>query len=784
MRSPNRVSVSKTVSILAIIAALSCGSISHAQTTEETEDERKSAVDVLTQQTVVVTGTKKADGENVQDTAISIVAFGEDQLDAFNIQDISDLSFKIPNVALDEIGTVKGVANFTVRGLGVNSSIPTIDPAVGTFVDGVYLGVNFGVVFDTFDLAGFETFRGPQGVLFGRNVTGGAVLLNSSDPSDELVVKAKVNVESGLRGTGTNYITQGLISGPILKDVVSAKLGVYYNEDNGFFENSVPIVPIDFGDTNVLVSESQTFGASETLILRGGLKFTPTDDISLVLKYEHGDTDGQGPAAQSRTNGSGIDGQIFNAESDSLDFSIDELGFDVSNWDQFTARLDWDIPFGSGTITNIFGYREFDQESRLDVDASPLFLFHANFATQQDQISNELRYNGRFFEDRLDFTTGIFYFEQDIIYEEDRDLLRGALIQNGGGIQDQRTIGIFANAEYDVTEAFSVNAGIRWNDEEKDGLIANIALNTGNPCVIILDEARVLPDGTTSLTPCLFDTEQEVNESNFSPKIGAGYEFNDQLRFYTHWSRAFRAGGFNFRNTNGAATQDPFEEERIDNFEIGFKSEPYRGASLNGAIFFNLLDDLQRETNVSDPTAGVVQTILNAGDADIFGIELDATIPVTKNLVLTAGIGYLDGDFTDILVDLSGDGVIDETDFDLDIPRLAPFSANVGFVYSQAIPSIGGYATLNFNYAHRDSSAFTDNNLGVLNTADRIDANLTLDLFEDHLSVSVYGRNLTNDVQIGGDTQLPAALGGVPLGGTFSPLARGRTFGIELEYNF
>jgi len=102
-----------------------------------------------------------------------------------------------------------------LEGLGVNSSIPSIDPAVGVFVDGVYLGINSGVVFDTFDLASVETLRGPQGVLFGRNVTGGAVLLNTGNPTEELYAKVKVAAESGFRGTGANYYASGVLSGRI-----------------------------------------------------------------------------------------------------------------------------------------------------------------------------------------------------------------------------------------------------------------------------------------------------------------------------------------------------------------------------------------------------------------------------------------------------------------------------------------------------------------------------------------------------------------------------------------
>jgi len=176
------------------------------------QDEDRNVIDVLTD-TVVVTGTKKADGENQQDAKVAITALGAEQLEALQFRNLSDLAFKAPNVQLDEIGTVKGVASFSIRGLGVS------------------------VVFDTFDVDSVEILRGPQGVLFGRNVTGGAVVLNSGNPTDEFTFKVKGAAESGLIGTGGNYTAQGVVSGPLGESGFKAKIGGYYNNDRGFHEN-------------------------------------------------------------------------------------------------------------------------------------------------------------------------------------------------------------------------------------------------------------------------------------------------------------------------------------------------------------------------------------------------------------------------------------------------------------------------------------------------------------------------------------------------------------------
>jgi len=212
---------------------------------------------------IVVTATKKKDAENVHDVPSAITAFGADQLDALKIRDVVGLNFAVPNTTIEEIGTTKGSASFAIRGLGINSSIPSIEPTVGVFIDGIYYGINSGVVFDTFDLESIEVLRGPQGVLFGRNVTGGALVVNTTDPSFESKTTFKVAAESGFRGTGANYFIQGSTTGTLIEDTLAGKIAVYYNDDKGWFENT-------------LADGSQTdFGASDTFIIRPAVTWTP-----------------------------------------------------------------------------------------------------------------------------------------------------------------------------------------------------------------------------------------------------------------------------------------------------------------------------------------------------------------------------------------------------------------------------------------------------------------------------------------------------------------------------
>jgi len=716
---------------------------------------------------IVVTATKKSGGENQQDVEIAITAFGADQLDAFQVRSVSDLSFRIPNVQLDEIGTTKGTANFSVRGLGVNSSIPSIDPSVGVFVDGVYLGINSGVVFDTFDLASVETLRGPQGVLFGRNVTGGAVLVNTGNPTEELYAKVKVAAESGFRGTGANYYVSGVLSGRIA-DGFKGKVAAYNNNDRGWHEN---------------LFDGSNFGLSETTLVRGALEYDGTEGLNILAKIELGDADGDGAAGQSHQNGAGVNSFATNILMDpaqtfdrnTFDFAVNTRGFQESDWTHFSLRTDIDV--GNGTITNITGFREYTQIGLSDIDASIVQVFDALFNVDQEQFSTELRYNGLFLDDRLDFTAGLFYFQQDLAYEEQRRVTATPLNFDGGGVLDHETFGVFASVEYAVSDRLSLNAGLRFSDETKEANIAQIEIAADNsPCFIF--------NGGPGDRDCTLEAFPLFSTDNLSPKLGFGYAINDNARIYGHWSRAFRAGGFNLRNTEDPNADvvfgaGPFEDERIDSFEFGFKSEPIPGARINAAVFFSQVDDLQREINVAGGTAVVLQVIENAADADILGFEFDALWPVTDNFFLTGSLGLIDGEFTSVSLNLNtpdaaGLGLPGgPDDLDLDIPRLSPFTANVGFTYI-ADTNYGAY-TVNLNYSHRDETPFTDNNLGFVNEQDRFDASVALSL-NSGLNFTFYGKNLTDEVLHGGDTQLS--------NGTFSPLAKGRVIGLEVNYEF
>lgn len=776
----------------------------HAQE-GETRSAESSAIGALTGD-IVVSATKKKDVENVQDVPLSVTAYNSQTLEALQVRDLESLSMTSPNVSLDQIGTTRGVANFSIRGLGVNSSIPSIDPTVGVFVDGVYLGINNGVVFDTFDLESVEVLRGPQGILFGRNTTGGAVLVNSGNPTDYFTAKFKAIAETPVdRDRGDfNKTVMGSVSGPIVPGMVNFKVAGYYNKDEGYFKNQFT---------------RQNHGEAETSIVRGALEINPDGAFRVMLKGEYFDSQGDGPAGKNHG--------VF--ERDNYDFAINGTGtYDAEAWFGM-ARFDLDVGFGDGVITNIFGYREY-KETTLDndIDSLPVTLFHADSFLDQKQISNELRYAGSF--GALDLTVGGYWFQQDIDYQENRVLptaFPATFI--GGGIQDHEVFGLFAQGDYNVTDRLSVIAGIRYSHEKKSADITYVRPRL--PCSVLdgtcpttgVNQLLLGATGGTVMEPNGYSDKNSWE--NFSPRLGLQYEFGEGGQVYASWTRGYRSGGYNFRVTDVAVFLGQivplqgdffFDEEKVDSFEVGAKWQSSdRRLTVNGAVFLTKVADMQREVNTVNGTT-VVQNILNTADAEIFGAELEGRYALTDNLLVSANVGYIDAEYKDIKFDISGStanlltGVVDDADYALALPRVPEWTFGASVTHEWEFEDNAQLIT-RLSFQHRDKVAFTDNNFGWIPAFDDLSGSMTIRFGQDRrFSMTVFGKNLLDDIQFGGDTQTPFGGGAVPavatdgtVGlpgprsnlmnvpfdsnpafGTFSPLSKGRRVGIEFSVEF
>ncbi len=717
---------------------------------------------------ILVTATKKAVGEDLQGVPAAINAYGAEELASRHVQDLQGLTHAAPGVSLDQIGTFRGVANFAIRGLGVNSSIVSIDPAVGVFVDGVYQGVNSGAVFDLFDVGSIELLRGPQGVLFGRNTTGGAVLVNTADPEDAWSGSLRGSFDGpvdGGRGVGAMSI-RGTINAP-LGENTAFRLAAMHVSDGGYFRN---------------LANGGALGKAETYALRGGLSHG-TGALRIVAKGEYFSNSGDGAVTQNHG--------LYSRES--FDLGLDNEGFIRARSWSGTLRADYDL--GHGTLTNIAGWRRYMQRTNNDIDSTPSFLFHSGTGLNQQQWSDELRYAGSF--GGLDLTAGGYIFHQSLRYTEDRTIPPGAM-QFGGGRLGHNVYGLFASADVPLTATVKLGAGLRWSRDVKDAALTFIRVRPA--CSVISGTCPVTGERVAGEPNGLTDRR---SWSNWAPKVSLNWTPDDQTLAYLSWSRAFRSGGYNVRIATpasflaiaAAAGSPAFGLEKVDSFEAGLKWQlANKRATVNLAAYQSNVANMQREIIQASASAGTAQSIYNTADTRIRGFEAEVRYALTPRLSLGAQLAHIDARYQWVLFDISGNGSIGTEDYALEVPRAPRWSWGFGLKHDLPLGATSSLST-RLDFQHRSRLALTDSNVGWNRAGDFLDGSLTWRAPLKGVTLSLYGRNLLEQVQFAFET--PVGFGAGPFSdgnnrafdpspavGTFAPLSKGRVVGVELGVAF
>ncbi len=718
---------------------------------------------------IVTVARKRSSAEAVQDVPVAVSAFGAQQIDALFVKKIEDLSYLMPNVQLESVGTFPGVQNFSIRGQGINSSIPSVDPTVGVFIDGIYMGTTYGVVIDTFDLEAVEVLRGPQGLLFGRNVTGGAVVIRNARPQGDFGLR----VRAGMTDEDQSNVALAL-EGSLVEDKLAAKVVFMYDDDDGYYDSlnqdqATSPAPHPLQPYYIAPADGDDVGALETTLVRPTLVWTPNDTTELVLSVETGSTDGDGAAwANVSEQRAGTLDEFATTE--------DEKGFTDIDWTQVMLETNF-TAIGNGTLTNIFGWREVNAESGADIDGTDLPIFAAPGYTDQDQTSNELRWSGSF-SDRWEATIGAYYFDQTINYREARYIWlppplgpapAGVNLQRAlGGDMDADNFGLFWSNDFHIGDAWTVTAGIRYTDESKDASI----ITAGCTDNITFDCAAL-------------DLSGDWN--NTTPKVGAQYRFSDDMQMYGFWSKGYRSGGFNFRNAApDVIPPGPTDEEENNTFEVGLKTEFNDGKMrLNIAAFYNDIDDMQRELNMGHPVVIVLQGTVNAGDVTIKGIEADFAALLTDNFSITASYGWQDGEYDNInpLISTIEDGLRlagalgpDDVLIGDELPRLAPTNYSVGFSWDIPVGKTG-LVNVQANHSYRESHPYDDANNQYFDDQRRTNASINWFSGDDQWKVSLYGKNLEDDANWGNLTSIAGLW-------TAGPMKKGRLLGLEVNFNY
>ena len=751
-----------SISILGLIVAVSTFDI-------KAQDSSKSSALI---EEVITTARKKE--ENQQVVPISISTVSSDQIEVLKIRDLTEIA-SIPNVSLDEVGTANHVPNFQIRGLGHNSSIASIESPVAMINDGVYIGN--GIVTDGFDIDSIQVLRGPQGTVMGKNSIGGAVLVNSKNPGDEWESKLRLAYDGfGSPGGMSSYV-QYATGGPI-SDNLKVRGVVHINDNDGWHKNM-------FNNSN--------HGAIESTMFRGTVVYEPSETMNINIKYTSQETDGDGPSAQCFQLFEGGPSCLgMDRDRNSFDLSIDEPGFLKDNSDSLVVKVEKDVAFGDGLITYIYGDSEYTADSIGDIDGTMAFIFHAPNKIKDALSSHELRFNGSF--ENFDLLAGYSINDRDLIFHEMRILpstLPSGSEWNGGGDLTAETSAFFITAEIPLSEKLTLDVGVRKTDEDKSVSIASLSagvafLAQGAPSNVYLLMGR---DPSVIQSPnqascqifsggCIRDFVDNDSWSSTSPRIGLTYIDDNDTTYYGYRAVAYRSGGYNMRNTailvlTPEKGPGPFDQEEVTTTEFGIKKSLGTKGRVNFAYFSSELTDMQRTLNEAGP-AGPVQYIKNTGDASMSGLELDMVYMIQDDLVLNLNVGTLNAKYDDVVYDISGDGVIDYKEYELELPRAADLTYSIGLSKDFNVGSWS--ANSRVSYSYRDPVAYDDGNLGIIDEQKILDLGVDFYSPSENMSIGVYGKNMNESVKHGNISPVSW--------GSFAPVMIGKVVGVELVYDF
>ncbi|MGI9328905.1 MAG: TonB-dependent receptor [Pseudomonadales bacterium] len=687
---------------------------------------------------IVVTARKRE--ENIQDVGLSVSALSPQEIENNFARDIRDLVYVSPNLVLDDTAQGPGgVAAAYIRGIGVSEVEKNFDPAVGVVVDGIFLGTMTGGITKAIDLESVEVLRGPQGTLFGRNTIGGVIHMRRSKPTGELGGKIRASVG--------NYDTtriEGLLNFGIGEQVAVKLTGTYDDQGEGFYDN------VNTGRDEGRV-EYQSFG--------GNILYSPTDNLEIEYTTQIERTDQDTPPLLYV----GQPGQLF---CDSFGFCSPDIdtplsgdrwkttqdidGPDDATFDADTHVLEvrWDLS-DSLRLDYIFGSWETEETVLTDFDAAPPLLFHTSRPAEYEQQTHELRltYEG---DGPVRGTAGIYLWDSE--YEIRLRSFIGFAVPNTvldlpqTSMQEAESSAIFFEGDYDLTENLTLTLGGRYTKDEKD------------------------TDQSGIVTAAADDDWTE-----FTPKVGIRYAINDDAMIYGTYSVGYRSGGFNGRVDSVETATTPYDQETVDNYEFGFKTEWLDNTlRVNGAIFYMDYDDKQEELQLPSSTSGTGQVTLvtNASTAQMQGIELDVTYYPTEALSLRGNIGYLDAEYDEFQF-VAPSGLVDLSN--LEIRRAPDITAAASATYEWQLNDGRLWALVGWHFIGEHEVDFA-NKPEVSNDEQHL-INASLNYEYRNVQVSVFGHNLTEEDGYG----IGFDVAGI---WTYAATRNPRTYGLEVSYTF
>ena len=719
--------------------------------------------------------------EGLQDAPIAVSAFTGDTLDYRGVDSLNQIERFVPSLTLQNNPSFGGASNSAaiyLRGVGQKEFLPTTEPGVGLYVDGVYVARSVGAILDIIDIERLEVLRGPQGTLFGRNTIGGAISIATRKPEPGGEFGGSLSAAAGtdsllhLRGTvhipvSDSFAIRGSLASMTQDGYVERADGIDLGDDDTFTGRvSFAFQPSD--SFSALITADMTRdrenGPALELI---GIDFTDLSQLQGVvlappppMAFIHNVTTaalGPGqPCAATDPAGNGVtsnpaSANCYDARYIGADGKDEGTAPAYSETDVFglSATLDFNLS-DTLAIKSITAYRELDSDFARDGDHSPHRISQFEDTLDQEQFTQELQLIGT--HDRLDWILGAYYFSEDGNNVNTLDFTVSNF--RSGGQFDNTAWAAFAQATYDVTDKLHLTLGGRYTDEDKSFTPDQIIYNNyyagfsnlvppGNPLAAL--DAPFLQAGSRIL-PLL---EKEISISEFTPMANLAFDLSDRTMIYLTYSEGFKSGGFTQRVfppvvagfTAPPGTPDidlipTYEPEFVEVIEAGIKLDLLDGRlRINGAVFQTDYEELQ--VQVFNSVAPVTR---NIGEASIEGVELELSASPADGWFIEGSLSMLNAEYDNI--DTANTLILKSNDFE----RVPETMASVG-VSKEFLLASSGSVMLRADWSYRSETYNDAYNTPLLETDSYslIDASVRWTNQQGDWSVILSGRNLSDE---------------------------------------
>ncbi|CAN7374839.1 TonB-dependent receptor [Phenylobacterium sp. LjRoot225] len=662
---------------------------------------------------LIVTAQRRE--QSAQDVGVALSVLSGDQLAARGVTNVNQLQYQTPSLeVVPAFGG--GQPQFRLRGVGFDDYATNNTPTVGVYVDEVAYPVPAATQGVLFDVARVEVLRGPQGTLYGRNTTGGAINFITNRPTDKL--SAGIDTEYGRYGAAK---VEGYISGP-LSATLKGRLSAVTEQGGAWQKNRVT---------------GEKLGDADRIAARGQLEWTPTDTFDVLLNAHGGrdESDGQGlhllnvpgQTGDSRYNATGWGFSPTFAALAGVGTEAKPSRDNTSAGGSVTVG--WTLPFAK--LTSITAYDQLKRRELNDWDAKASSESDTFWHSDVEVFSQEVRLASKD-KDPLDWVTGVYYSKQklDEVFLTDFSQSLGFITNTSYG-QDVESISGFGQGEYKITPRLKAILGLRYEHEKRE-----------------------LIDFSTKIggAPLFTDGDRETSLNEWSGKAGVEFQAADKVLLYANVSRGVKSGGFTVYNSPQARQIDAFKPEILVAYEVGFKGDLARNLRLNGSAFYYDYKDQQVLGVVFNPQRGAIGRITNARKSEIYGGELELQWTPVQGLQINQTLGYKKGKYTDY-VDIDPTTAVrdpvtglwsaqttDKSGQDLGFPKLS-YGGSIS--YSWSVGDFDLQAATDYSYRDKLTS-FLGEDFNV-DSYWLANANLTIQPKDGPWLLGLWGRNIFNE---------------------------------------